>query len=61
MSYQEKKYMEALDEKILNASSKDLKKIQELDLQTQLDGKSFYDNYIEARKVAISKTVSKSE
>ena len=43
MSLAERKFMKALDEMILNASESQLKKIQELDLKTQMDGSNFYD------------------
>lgn len=35
--------MKALDDMILNASESELKKIQELDMKTQLDGSNIYD------------------
>ncbi|KKK52136.1 hypothetical protein LCGC14_3107950 [marine sediment metagenome] len=43
MSLAERKFMKDLDEMILNASESKLKKIQELDIKTQLDGSNFYD------------------
>ena len=43
MSLAERKFMKALDEMILNASESQLKKIQELDIETQMDGSNFYD------------------
>ncbi len=43
MSLAERKFMKALDEMILNASESELKKIQELDLKTQMDGSNIYD------------------
>lgn len=43
MSLAERKYMKHLDEMILNASDRQLKKFQELDLKTQMKGSSFYD------------------
>ncbi|MFB5610608.1 MAG: hypothetical protein ACE5R3_07845 [Nitrosopumilaceae archaeon] len=43
MSLAERKFMKALDEMILTASESELKKIQELDVQTQMDGSNFYD------------------
>jgi hypothetical protein len=43
MSLAERKFMKILDEMILNASESQLKKIQELDLKTQLEGSNFYD------------------
>lgn len=43
MSLAERKFMKELDEMILNASEPQLKKIQELDIKTQMDGSNFYD------------------
>ena len=43
MSLAERKFMKELDEMILNASEPQLKKIQELDINTQLDVSNFYD------------------
>jgi len=43
MSLAERKFMKELDEMILNASKSQLKKIQELDIKTQMDGSNFYD------------------
>ncbi len=43
MSLAERKFMKILDEMILNASESQLKKIQELDIETQMDGSNFYD------------------
>ncbi len=43
MSLAERKFMKELDEMILNASESQLKKIQELDIETQMDGSNFYD------------------
>ena len=43
MSSAERKFMKQVDFFILNASKEDLKKIQHLDAQTQLEGISFYD------------------
>ncbi len=43
MSQVERKYMKQVDELILTASTKVLKDLQDLDLQTQKDGISFYD------------------
>ena len=37
---------ERLDKVILDASPDELKKIQEVDLQTQLNGLPFYDTYL---------------
>ena len=43
MSLAERKFMKELDEMILNATEPQLKKIQELDIKTQMDGSNFYD------------------
>ena len=42
----ERQYIEKIDQMILHASEAELKKIQEIDLQTQLNGLSFYDSFI---------------
>ena len=44
MSGIERKYQKDVDNLILNASPEELKKIQEIDMQTQLSGNSFYDS-----------------
>jgi hypothetical protein len=44
----ERKHLQKLDELILNASSEELKKIQEIDHQTQMEGLSFYDVYMDS-------------
>jgi len=46
----ERQYMKAIDEKILSASGKELKKLQELDLGSQLDGTSFYEVYVSKKQ-----------
>ena len=46
MNPAERELMKSLDDIVLNASKKELKKIQEIDLKTQLEGSSFYDAYI---------------
>lgn len=45
MSNVEREYLKSVDDTILQASGEDLKKLQELDLQTQLHVNSFYDAY----------------
>ncbi len=45
MSQVEREYIKSVDDAILHASGKELKKLQELDLKTQLLGNSFYDTY----------------
>ncbi|AJW70535.1 hypothetical protein NADRNF5_0841 [Nitrosopumilus adriaticus] len=48
MSPMERKRLEKLDNLVLNASSSELKKIQEIDHQTQMEGLSFYDVYLDS-------------
>ncbi len=43
MSQAERKYAKEVDEKILNATGDELRRLQELDLNTQLSGDSFYE------------------
>ncbi len=43
MSKQEKDYIKQIDELILNSSPDELKQLQEMDLKSQLTGKSLYD------------------
>jgi len=45
MSQVEREFFKSVDDTILKASGKSLKKLQELDLQTQLRVNSFYDAY----------------
>ena len=43
MSQEERKLMQLIDERILNATQKELTKLQQADISTQLDGVWFYD------------------
>ena len=43
MSQEERKLMQLIDERILNASPEELAKLQQADISTQLDGIWFYD------------------
>ena len=43
MSQEERKLMQLMDERILNASTEELAKLQQADIGTQLDGIWFYD------------------
>ena len=43
MSQEERKLMQLMDERILNASPEELAKLQQADINTQLDGIWFYD------------------
>ena len=48
MNKAERELLDKLDELVINASGDELKKIQELDLETQLTGNSFYDAYLDS-------------
>ena len=48
MTPKEREHLKKLDDVVLNASSDELKKIQEIDHQTQMDGLSFYDVYLDS-------------
>jgi len=43
MSQEDRKLMQLMDEYILNASPEELTKLQQVDINTQLDGVWFYD------------------
>jgi len=43
MSQEDRKLMQLIDEHILNASPEELTKLQQADINTQLDGVWFYD------------------
>ena len=45
MSEVEREYIKSVDEAILKASGKTLKKLQQLDMKTQLHSNTFYDAY----------------
>ena len=45
MSTVEREYIKSVDEEILKASGETLKKLQELDMKTQLRANTFYDAY----------------
>ena len=48
---EERKNLQKLDNMILNASTEKLKEIQEIDYQTQLEGLSFYDVYVDSNSL----------
>ena len=49
MNPKERELLDKLDKLVLESSGDDLKKIQELDLDTQLNGQSFYDEFLNSR------------
>ena len=48
MTPKEREHLQKLDDLIQNATPEELKKIQDLDNQTQLEGVSFYDVYVDS-------------
>ncbi len=48
MNIKEREDLTKLDDLVLDASPEKLKKIQEIDSQTQLEGLSFYDVYLDS-------------
>jgi len=52
MNPSERELLEKLDNLVLTASPDELQKIQEIDLQTQLDGTSFYDAFVNSTSLA---------
>ena len=55
----EREHLKKLDDMILNASYEELKKIQEIDHQTQMEGLSFYDVYLDSSSL-INQNIPKS-
>jgi len=58
MSDVERDFIKAVDEKILTASQKSLKKLQKLDIQTQLKEMTFYDAFANSKKSDKKESVS---
>ncbi len=59
MSPAERKELQKLDDLVLDASPEELKKIQEIDHQTQMEGLSFSDVYIDSSSL-INQNIKKS-
>ena len=59
MTPKEREHLKRLDDLVLNASSDELKKIQSIDYQTQMDGLSFYDVYLDSSSL-INQDIKKS-
>ncbi len=62
MTPDERKNLQKLDDLILNASDGELKKIQEIDHQNQLEGLSLYEVYLDSSSLinqSIKKTARK--
>ena len=59
MTPKEREHLKKLDDLVLNASSDELKKIQEIDHQTQMEGLSFYDVYLDSSSL-VHQNIKKS-
>ena len=59
MSPAERKELQKLDDLVLDASPDELKKIQEIDHQTQMEGLSFYDVYLDSSSL-VNPNIKKS-
>lgn len=58
MTPDERKNLQKLDDLVLNASAEELKKIQEVDSQNQMEGLSLYDVYLDSSSL-INQSVKK--
>ena len=59
MTPKEREHLKKLDDVILSASYEELKKIQEIDHQTQMEGLSFYDVYLDSSSL-VNQNIPKS-
>ena len=48
MNLNERKLIDKLDKLVLESTGEEFKKIQEMDLLTQMSGRSFYDEYLKS-------------
>ncbi|MBM2819026.1 MAG: hypothetical protein HW410_708 [Nitrosarchaeum sp.] len=48
----ERQFLDKLDHIVLTATPEELRKIQEIDRQTQLNGMSFYDGFVNSQYLA---------
>ena len=58
MNVKEREHLQKLDDLVLHASPEDLVKIQEVDHQTQMEGLSFYDVYLDSSSL-INQSIKK--
>jgi len=58
LSPEERKHLQKLDDLVENASPEELQKIQEIDNQTQMEGLSFYDVYLDSSSL-INQSIKK--
>ncbi len=60
MNPAERKLLDKLDKLVIESSGEKLKKIQEIDLLTQMDGRSFYDAFANSSALANQSIKQKS-
>ncbi|MBI1663162.1 MAG: hypothetical protein IS860_06690 [Nitrosopumilus sp.] len=58
MTPSERKNLQKLDDLVLNASAEELKKIQEIDNQNQMEGLSLYEVYLDSSSL-INQSIKK--
>lgn len=61
MNLAEREILKKIDQIVLNANGDELKKIQQIDLQTQLDGLSFHEAYVNSKSIASQSIQQKSK
>ncbi|MEK6822005.1 MAG: hypothetical protein AABX67_02190 [Thermoproteota archaeon] len=61
MTPAERKLLEKLDNLVLTASEDELRKIQEIDIQTQMNGLSFYDAFVNSTSLTNQSIKQKSQ
>ena len=58
MTPNERKNLQKLDDLVLNSSAEELKKLQEIDCQNQMEGLSLYDVYLDSSSL-INQSIKK--
>ena len=58
MSHEERKLMQIIDEHILNSTSEELAKLQQMDIDTQLDGVWFYDTCNHSNQIQQNRNIT---
>ena len=61
MNLAEREILQKIDQIVLNATGDELKKIQQIDLQTQLDGLSFHESYMNSKSITSQSIQQKSK
>ena len=58
MSQEDRKLMQIIDEQILNSTPEELAKLQQMDIDTQLDGVWFYDTYNHSNQIQQNRDIT---